>query len=125
MHQNYWITQLIKNDKKKLINILSHDVSRIDRLITDYSKMLKDEAALSREKMKILNLVELVHDVVEEFNNNKSVIQKNIKFKILKEKPNGYPTSIFGVKSRLEQVLANLIDNAVSFSPQMVIFILV
>ena len=49
-----------KEDRKKLINILSHDVSRIDRLITDYSKMLKDEAALSREKMKILNLVELV-----------------------------------------------------------------
>ncbi len=107
-----------KEDRRKLLGILSHDVERIDRLITDYSKMLKDEASLSREKMKILNLVELIKEVTEEFNNNKAVIQKNIKFKIIKEKPNGYPFSIFGAKSRMEQVLANLIDNAISFSPQ-------
>ena len=43
-----------KNEREKLIKILSHDVERIDRLITDYSQMLKDEASLSREKMKKL-----------------------------------------------------------------------
>ena len=31
----------------KLIDILSHDVQRIERLITDYSQILKDEVALS------------------------------------------------------------------------------
>ena len=107
-----------KEERKKLISILSHDVERIDRLITDYSKMLKDEASLSREKMKVLNLIDLVKDVTEEFNNNKSVIEKNIRFKIIKEKPNGHPFSVSGVRSRLEQVMANLIDNAISFSPK-------
>ena len=42
--------QMIKN---KLIDILSHDVQRIERLITDYSQMLKDEVALSKENKKI------------------------------------------------------------------------
>ena len=40
----------------KLIDILSHDVQRIERLITDYSQMLKDEVALSKEKIKKLDV---------------------------------------------------------------------
>ena len=36
--------------RKKLIKVISHDVERIERLITDYSQMLKDEASLSRAK---------------------------------------------------------------------------
>ena len=38
------------NDREKLLKIITHDVERIERLITDYSQMLKDEASLSREK---------------------------------------------------------------------------
>ena len=40
------------DQRVKLIDILSHDVQRIERLITDYSQMLKDEVALSKEKIK-------------------------------------------------------------------------
>ena len=106
-----------KNEREKLIKILSHDVERIDRLITDYSQMLKDEASLSREKMKKLDLQILVKNVVDEFESNSKVIEKGIKFKIIKEKPNGYDFKLFGIDNRLEQILANLLDNALSFSP--------
>ena len=44
------------DQREKLVNILSHDVERIERLITDYSQILKDEVALSKEKMKKLIL---------------------------------------------------------------------
>ncbi len=106
-----------KNEREKLIKILSHDVERIDRLITDYSQMLKDEASLSREKMKKLDLQVLVKNVIDEFESNSKVLEKGIKFKIMKEKPNGYDFKLFGIDNRLEQVLANLLDNALSFSP--------
>jgi len=106
-----------QSDRKKLIEILSHDVSRIDRLITDYSQMLKDEASLSREKMKTLNLEDLIKNIVEEFNNNPAAIEKNIKFKIIREKLNGRNLQLSGIWNRLEQVFANCFANAVSFSP--------
>ncbi len=106
-----------KTERKKLIRILSHDVERIDRLITDYSKMLKDEASLSREKMQIVNLENLINNVVEEFSNNVTAIEKKLKFRVTRTKPNGKQIKIMGIENRLEQVVANLLDNAVSFSP--------
>ena len=39
-----------KNQRDKLVKILSHDVERIERLITDYSQMLKDEVAINERK---------------------------------------------------------------------------
>ena len=41
--------------------------------------MLKDEASLSREKMKILDINNLLKNVIDEFNNTNAVIEKNIK----------------------------------------------
>ena len=79
---------------------------------------LKDEASLSREKMKKLDLQVLINNVVEEFKNNSNVHERNVKFKIIREKPNGHDCKLFGKYNRLEQILANLLDNAVSFSPK-------
>ena len=57
------------NERLKLINILSHDVQRIERLITDYSQILKDEVALSKEKFKKIDLIPIIQSVVDDYNN--------------------------------------------------------
>ncbi len=103
--------------RKKLIKVISHDVERIERLITDYSQMLKDEASLSRAKMKKIDLSNVVHSVVEDFNSDLLNSDKNIKININNSRLNGSKLSVLGVESKLEQILANLLDNAVSFSP--------
>jgi len=103
--------------RKKLIKVISHDVERIERLITDYSQMLKDEATLSRAKMTKINLSNVINSVVEDFNSDLANLNKNIKINIDKSKLNGSRLNILGVESKLEQIVANLLDNAVSFSP--------
>ena len=105
-----------KNESDKLLKIINHDVERIERLITDYSQMLKDEASLSREKMSKVNLIEIINSVVEDF--RQDVINQNKKIEIsVVDKvntKNGY--YILGISNRLEQVIANLLDNSISFS---------
>ena len=103
--------------RKKLIKVISHDVERIERLITDYSQILKDEASLSRTKMQKINLSNVVNSVVEDFNSDLLNSNKNIKINIKQKNLNGHKLHVLGVESKLEQIIANLLDNAVSFSP--------
>ncbi len=103
--------------RSKLLKIISHDVQRIERLITDYSQMLKDEAALSREKMQKVDIISIVKSVIDDFNNDLLNSKKNIKIKFDTTTDNKTQPNILGVGSRVEQVLANLLDNSISFSP--------
>ena len=103
--------------RKKLIKVISHDVERIERLITDYTQMLKDEASLSRAKMEKIDLSNVINSVVEDFNSDLINLNKNITININNSKLNGSHMNVLGVESKLEQIVANLLDNAVSFSP--------
>ncbi len=105
-----------QKDKSKLFEIINHDVERIERLITDYSQMLKDEASLSREKMLKVNLMQIISNVVEDF--RQDLINQNKKIEIVTNFSNTDKKDfyIFGIENRLEQVIANLLDNSISFS---------
>ena len=99
----------------KLLDILSHDVLRIERLITDYSQMLKDEVALSKEKMKKINIEPVIQSVVDDYNNIQKV-KNNIKINYEKDGNEKY--IINGIENRIEQIIANLLDNAISFTEE-------
>jgi len=101
------------NQRIKLIDILSHDVQRIERLITDYSQILKDEVALSKEKIKKIDIEPVIKSVVDDFNNIYK-LKRGIEISYENDKKNKY--FINGIENRIEQIVANLLDNAVSFS---------
>ena len=105
-----------KNESEKLLKIINHDVERIERLITDYSQMLKDEASLSREKMSKINLIEIINNVAEDFKQDLKNQNKNIQIKIKDKISSKNGKYILGIENRLEQVIANLLDNSISFS---------
>ncbi|MFL2851871.1 MAG: ATP-binding protein [Candidatus Pelagibacter sp.] len=101
------------NQRKKLVDILSHDVQRIERLITDYSQMLKDEVALSKEKIKKLDVEPIIKSVVDDFNN---IYRLKRGIKISYQNDGNKKYYINGIENRIEQIIANLLDNAISFS---------
>ncbi len=101
------------NQRDKLVDILSHDVLRIERLITDYSQMLKDEVALSKEKMKKIDIEPIIQSVVDDYNNIYN-IKRNIQISFVNDKNKNY--FINGIENRIEQIIANLLDNSISFS---------
>ena len=103
-----------KDKREKLVKILSHDVERIERLITDYSQMLKDEVALSTEKMNKIDLISIVQSVVDDFNNI-YIEKRGIKIELITNNSKK-DFKILGIENRIEQILANLLDNAISFS---------
>ena len=103
-----------KSERLKLLNILDHDIQRIERLITDYSQILKDEVALSKEKMNIIDLKLIVKSVVDDFNSIYET-KRGIKIEFVDtDKFKQY--KIYGIENRIEQIIANLLDNSISFS---------
>jgi two-component system sensor histidine kinase ChvG len=78
--------------------------------------MLKDEASLSRAKMVKIDLSNVVDSVVEDFNSDLLNSNKNIKIIINNSSLNSSKLNVLGVESKLEQIIANLLDNAISFS---------
>ena len=105
-----------KIESEKLLKIINHDVERIERLITDYSQMLKDEATWSREKMSKVDLIEIINNVVDDFKQDLKNQNKKIEIKIKKKITSKDGNYILGIENRLEQVVANLLDNSISFS---------
>jgi len=102
-------------DQKRLNEIIQHDIKRLDRLITDISSASRLDAELARESAELVDVEKLAEAMV--------AIQKdmaagrNVTVVMAKRAGRG-STMINGHESRLAQVFANLIDNAVSFSPE-------
>jgi len=105
-----------KMESEKLLKIINHDAERIERLITDYSQMLKDEASWSREQMSKVNLIEIITNVADDFKQDLKNQNKKIKISIKKKIVSKNGHYILGIENRLEQVIANLLDNSISFS---------
>ena len=67
--------------------------------------------------MKKIDVISIVKSVIDDFNNDLLNSKKNIKIKLHAISNSNTNTSILGVGNRVEQVLANLLDNSISFSP--------
>ena len=105
-----------KEQREKLINIIQQDVSRMDRLITDISKASKVDANLARETAKTLDVGEIAENIVEFYQQTRS--KEGADVVDGSEISPDQPVYIRAYETPFAQVLRNLIDNALTFSPE-------
>ena len=100
-------------DRQRLVDIIQHDVRRLDRLISDISNASRIDAELARANTETIDLGELAAATVSIQSDLAASREVAVKLKVEKSK---YAPLVKGHDTRLAQVFTNLIDNAVSFS---------
>ncbi|RWQ64950.1 sensor histidine kinase [Mesorhizobium sp.] len=112
---------LAKNDtsRSRLMDIIQHDVRRLDRLITDISDASRLDAELAREDAGTVDLKKFITDLVDvsrTATRNKKTVE--IEFKVAKPPQGVKGYFVAGHDLRIGQVITNLIENARSFVPE-------
>lgn len=107
-----------EEQKKQLMEIIKHDVLRLDRLITDISDASRLDAELARQEPEPVNMAELLQQFQishEKRNKEKGYVPIHLHIAKPKKQNAGGNYTVGGHKDRLGQVLANIVDNAKSF----------
>ena len=109
---------LAKSDESRarLLNIIQHDVRRLDRLISDISDASRLDAELQRQEAAPVDFAKLLSTVVAVANEVKREDGVTVTLKF--EGGGARAFLVPGHDSRLGQIIDNLIENARSFSPQ-------
>ncbi|SIS59779.1 two-component system, OmpR family, sensor histidine kinase ChvG [Roseivivax lentus] len=94
----------------KLLDVIEHDVRRLDRLVSDISNASRLDSELVKEEEQEFNLLEMLDNLTQYL--GEDARKKGIEF--ITDLPR-QPIAIQGLEARLAQVFVNLITNAVSF----------
>ncbi|MSP94652.1 MAG: HAMP domain-containing protein [Alphaproteobacteria bacterium] len=100
-------------NRERLVAVVRNDVKRIDRLITDISDASRLDAELSRGESEPVDVAKLLETLVSIYNG----MNTPRGMRIVMQRDSAKPMIVQGLDERLGQVFRNLIDNAVSFSP--------
>ena len=98
------------DQRDKLLDVIDHDVRRLDRLVSDISNASRLDSELVKEQQESFNLVNLVTNLTQYLGEDAK--SKGIDF--ISDLPD-HPIEINGLEARLAQVFVNLITNAISF----------
>ena len=109
-----------EDNRKKLMDIVQHDVQRLDRLISDISSASRLDAELSRDEMGRVELGPLMYRLRDAYTQplkRGADDQDGDDTKIVLDMPEESGLTVKGNTDRLAQVFGNLLSNALSFSP--------
>jgi two-component system sensor histidine kinase ChvG len=111
---------LAKNDdmRKRLTDVIQHDVRRLDRLISDISDASRLDAELVREDADIVDMARLLRELTDILGQSVAVGRGTLKLHVDRLTGGAKGFFVNGHDSRLGQVITNLVQNAFSFVPE-------
>jgi two-component system sensor histidine kinase ChvG len=99
--------------RRRLLDVVRHDVVRLDRLIVDIAEVSRLDAELSRARFEEVDLGALIESLLEAW--ERRAVERDVR--IAFARPRIGTTAVLGEEARLARALDNLVDNAISFSP--------
>ena len=104
--------RMVKRDdqRTKLLDVIEHDVRRLDRLVSDISNASRLDSELVKEEEEPFDLLKMVGNLTQYLGEDARA--KEIDF--ITDMPKSAIT-VHGLEARLAQVFVNLITNAISF----------
>jgi two-component system sensor histidine kinase ChvG len=95
----------------QLVDVAAHDVRRIDRLVSEISEASRIDAEISRTAFEHVDFARLIENILQAREDRGENAGRTI---TLERGPGNL--AVMGVGLRLERIIENLLDNAVSFS---------
>ncbi len=110
---------LAKNEEERrhLVEQIQNELNRLNRLITDVSNASRLDAELARQEMRPVDITTVLRGVVTIFRDILGDDQRQIRL-VIEDAPLEGAYIVSGDEGRIGQVLTNLVDNAISFSPK-------
>jgi two-component system, OmpR family, sensor histidine kinase ChvG len=100
--------------RAQLLDVVRHDVVRLDRLIVDIAEVSRLDAELTRARFEPVDLGGLIEDLLPAWEGRAAAAGASIAF----ARPRAGTAMILGKASRLARAIDNVVDNAISFSPK-------
>ncbi|MGJ8547089.1 MAG: sensor N-terminal transmembrane domain-containing protein [Sulfitobacter sp.] len=99
-----------EDQREKLLDVIDHDVRRLDRLVSDISNASRLDSELVKEEEEPFNLLHMLGNLGQYLGEDAKA--QGIDF--ITDLP-ANPITVHGLEARLAQVFVNLITNAISF----------
>ncbi|WP_368184980.1 sensor N-terminal transmembrane domain-containing protein [Aestuariibius sp. HNIBRBA575] len=98
------------DQRNQLLDVIDHDVRRLDRLVSDISNASRLDSELVREEEQAFDLLVVLKNINQFLGEQAKA--NGVEF--ISDLPDG-PIEVHGLEGRLAQVFVNLITNAISF----------
>jgi len=100
--------------RQQLLDIARDDVRRLDRLVTDIAEASRIDAQLSRTRFEPVDLGQMIEQMI--LAREARGIERGVRLAFAR--PRRDVAVVMGEEARLMLVIDNLLDNAISFSPE-------